>query len=274
MLDFDILAAAFDRQSSLTIYCAVRRPSNDLEATVYPAWLIKDYGEPFEESLAESEDGSLEQVLLFSDCRNPDARQEVLNPWRYEAEKAGAEVIRRGLTANQAFLHSRTVEWILTCIQHVPWSKTDFIDQDEFDIGEGLVTTLRNAWVTSHQVCRQLANGNVPKREAAGHEPQVSVQDGDGLGPREPLTPNDRCILQAMLELNATALKPEIGPKIVRTALHRGDAKRAFERLIARRFVDSKEGRGGGYWLTQSGLKAAKTLLGIGATDSHTDCTD
>jgi hypothetical protein len=181
MLDFDSLAAAFDRQSSLTIYCAVRQLSSDLAATVYPAWLIKDYGEPFEESRSESADGSIDQVLLFSDCRNPDARQEVLNPWRYEAEKAGAEVIRRGLTASQGFLHSRTVEWILTCIQHVPWSKTDFIDQDEFDIAEGLVTTLRNAWVTSDEVCRQLAKGDAPKGEATGHEPQVSVQDGDGI---------------------------------------------------------------------------------------------
>jgi hypothetical protein len=181
MLDFDSLAAAFDRKSSLTIYCAVRQLSSDLEATVYPAWLIKDYGEPFEESRSESADGSIDQVLLFSDCRNPDARQGVLNPWRYEADKAGAEVMRRGWTANQGFFHSETVEWVLTCMQHVPRSKTDFIDQYKFDIGKGLVTTLSNAWVTSHQVCRQLAKRDVPKGEAAGHEPQVSVQDGDGV---------------------------------------------------------------------------------------------
>ena len=170
MLDFDSLAASFNRQYPLTIYCAVRRPSNDLESMVYPAWLIKEYGEPFDESRSESVEGSIEQVLLFSDCVDHDAWQAILDPWRCEAEKAGAEVIRRGLASNQGFLHSETVEWVLACIQHVPRSKTDFIDQDEFDIGKGLVTTLRNAWVTSDEVCRQLAKGEVPTRDAAGGE--------------------------------------------------------------------------------------------------------
>jgi hypothetical protein len=167
MSDFDSLAPEFNHQSSLTIYCAVRRPSSDFDAMVYPAGLIQFYGNPFEESLAESADGSLEQVLLFSDSgRN----LKVLDDWRCEAKRAGAEVIRQGLTANQGFLHSGTVEWVLACTRILGDLKTDFIDQDKFDASKGLVTTLRNAWVESEKVFRKLAERSVPRVGAAGYE--------------------------------------------------------------------------------------------------------
>jgi hypothetical protein len=154
VLEFDTLAPEFNQQSPLTVYCAVRSPSSDFDAMVYPAGLIQFYGNPFEESLAESADGSLEQVLLFSDCgSNP----KVLDDWRREAKRAGAEVIRQGLTANQGFLHSETVEWVLACTRICGDLKTDFIDQDKFDASKGLVTTLQNAWVESGKVFRKLA---------------------------------------------------------------------------------------------------------------------
>jgi hypothetical protein len=160
-------------------------------------------------------------------------------------------------------------------------NRTEFVDLFkekkgfEFDLTKGILTSIEDTPKKSARLMEEYATRLAESSAVdAPRNQEPGDNQGDGLGPREPLTPNDRCILQAMFELNATALKPETGPKIVRTALHRGDAKRAFERLIASRFVDSKDGRGGGYWLTQSGLKAAKTLLGIGATDSHTDCTD
>jgi hypothetical protein len=167
MSDFERLASAFNRQSPLTVYCAVRSPSSDFEAMVYPEGLIQFYGNPFEESLAESEDGSLEQVLLFSDKGNI---SEVLDDWRWLAIKAGSEVIRLGLTADQRFLHSETVEWVLACIRNIGGFKTGFIDKDKFDIGKGLVTTLPNAWDMRSFVCLQLEERSVPRDIAAGIE--------------------------------------------------------------------------------------------------------
>ncbi len=75
-----------------------------------------------------------------------------------------------------------------------------------------------------------------------------------------PLTDNDRDILLAMLELNATITEPKTGPEIMNAAIHRGDAKRAFKRLKFNGLVHSKQGRTGGYWLTDSGIALAKTL--------------
>ena len=167
MLDFGSLAASFNRQSPLTIYCAVRRPSNDLEAMVYPAWLIQAYGDPFEESLSESDDGCIEQVLLFSDCGS---NREVLDDWRGFSNQAGLELIRVGLPNNPRLGHSPTIEWLLGCLRILEGLKTDFLDQDRFDQSKGLVTTLGNAWGMSSLVCLKLAKGEVPKVEAAGHD--------------------------------------------------------------------------------------------------------
>jgi hypothetical protein len=136
-------------------------------------------------------------------------------------------------------------------------------DRPEFELDKdkGRVIEFSNVCDDAADLLEKLATRlgessavDAPKNQESGDN------QGDGRGPRERLTTNDRCIWKAMLELNATALKPETGPTIVKAALYRGDAKRAFTRLIAWGFVGSKGGRGGGYWLTESGVNAVKTL--------------
>lgn len=83
-----------------------------------------------------------------------------------------------------------------------------------------------------------------------------------------PLTENDRCILKAMRSLGATTLKLETATTIVEAALYRGDAKKAFTRLIDLGLVASRGSRGGGYWLTYLGERVAAEIQ---KTDSHTD---
>jgi len=89
-----------------------------------------------------------------------------------------------------------------------------------------------------------------------------------------PLTENDRSILSAMLDLNATSLNPEPARVIIPLALYLGDAKRAFDNLIGNGFVASKCGRSGGYWLTKRGIEVAKELANNGATVRPTVCND
>ncbi|MEM7473711.1 MAG: hypothetical protein AAF483_01880 [Planctomycetota bacterium] len=81
------------------------------------------------------------------------------------------------------------------------------------------------------------------------------------------LTENDRFILVAMLNLKAFATKPETGRSVVEAALFRGDVKRAFRNLVANKLVDSKKGKSGGYWLTETGAALAAELKSIGATN-------
>lgn len=117
------------------------------------------------------------------------------------------------------------------------------------------------------------------RQEVAAQRRGISPHDPESDLPESvrPLAPNDRFLLITMLELNATAIKPESGATIVMAALYRGDHKRAFKALINSKLVDSKDGRGGGYWLTKAGEEAARQLLRIskenGATVSPTDCT-
>ncbi|MBB3207501.1 hypothetical protein FHS27_003326 [Rhodopirellula rubra] len=77
------------------------------------------------------------------------------------------------------------------------------------------------------------------------------------------LTENDRAILSAMLGLKAYPAKKENAQTIVKTALYRGDQKRAFDNLKGLQLVDAKEGRGGGYWLTELGESVAQGLSAI-----------
>tara|TARA_A100001391_G_C5044452_1_gene271754 strand:- start:307 stop:1236 length:930 start_codon:yes stop_codon:yes gene_type:complete len=83
---------------------------------------------------------------------------------------------------------------------------------------------------------------------------------------RSPLTENDRCLLSAMLQLDAGKHYPKSGSMVVGTALYSGDTKRAFDNLLANGLVKSKTGRGGGYWLTGDGRLWAEYLSGNGAT--------
>lgn len=81
-----------------------------------------------------------------------------------------------------------------------------------------------------------------------------------------PLSENDRSILTAMLEIDAAIHNPQSAATIVKTALYSGDQKRAFENLMLNGLVKSKEGRAGGYWLTDTGIELAKRLSANGAT--------
>lgn len=87
-----------------------------------------------------------------------------------------------------------------------------------------------------------------------------SADDGDRIESDGPLTPNDRCIVQAMHELGATIANPQSAETIIKAALDAGDEKRAFVRLKLYKFVDAKGGRGGGYWLTAKGVVLAEEL--------------
>lgn len=75
-----------------------------------------------------------------------------------------------------------------------------------------------------------------------------------------PLTDNDRLLLQTMAELDARGHKPETGAVIVKTALYSGDEKRAFRNLLLNKLVRSKRGKSGGYWLTKTGDELEKRL--------------
>jgi len=93
-------------------------------------------------------------------------------------------------------------------------------------------------------------------------KPAIEVEVGE-LNPdelTEPLTDNDRDILIAMLEAGSSKVSPTKGDGIIRLALGSGDKNKAFQRLVANRLVESKGGKGGGYWLTMCGLKIAKGL--------------
>ncbi len=72
-----------------------------------------------------------------------------------------------------------------------------------------------------------------------------------------PLTENDRSILEAMLELGATSDMPKTAVEVVDCALSRESNGKDFQRLKKKGYVEAKAGTG--YWLTEQGLKAAKT---------------
>lgn len=98
--------------------------------------------------------------------------------------------------------------------------------------------------------------------------PSGTREHSDNVLPelKEPLTKNDRLILLAMLELDAGKHHPHSAAVVVKTALYRGDQKRAFVNLKLNNLVDSKEGRGNGYWLTEDGILWAEWLATNGAT--------
>ena len=84
-------------------------------------------------------------------------------------------------------------------------------------------------------------------------------QKGD-LG--ESLDPNSKTILQAMGELECTELNRMKASEIVKAALYSGDEKRVFDQLKRLALIASKEGRGGGYWLTKKGESVALKING------------
>ena len=99
----------------------------------------------------------------------------------------------------------------------------------------------------------------------------------NGLELDGPLTENDRCIIQAMIDLGATIDNPQSAVVILRSALAQRNNKHEFVRLKAYGIVESKVGRGGGYWLTDKGRALAVAMrkrCRNGATVSPTDCTD
>lgn len=87
-----------------------------------------------------------------------------------------------------------------------------------------------------------------------------SADDGDRIESDGPLTPNDRCIVQAMHELGATIANPQTAATIIKVALNKGDEKRAFVRLKLYGYIDAKGGKNGGYWLTAKGVILAEEL--------------
>jgi hypothetical protein len=76
----------------------------------------------------------------------------------------------------------------------------------------------------------------------------------------EPLTENDRFILEAMLDLGAMPDNPKSSADILKAALDGSESSKAFSRLRKAGYIDAKTGIG--RWLTESGLQAAKALCG------------
>jgi hypothetical protein len=99
----------------------------------------------------------------------------------------------------------------------------------------------------NQRITREFRAGGVVPRES-------------GLG--ESLDPNSKSILQAMSELGCTELNRMKAREIVRAALYTGDEKRVFDQLKRLELIASKEGRGGGYWLTAKGESVALRLNG------------
>lgn len=89
----------------------------------------------------------------------------------------------------------------------------------------------------------------------------VTNTDGDGSELDGPLTDNDRCILAAMLELNADQLHPRSKQDILSVATYSGsDDKRAFNRLKRMKLVIGKTGPSGGMYLTNKGKQIASDV--------------
>ena len=87
----------------------------------------------------------------------------------------------------------------------------------------------------------------------------------------ESLDPNSKIILQTMLELNCNEFNRLSATEIIKAALYSGDEKRAFNQLKRLGLVTSKEGRSGGYWLTEKGTNMGSKING--GTVTPTDCT-
>ncbi len=88
------------------------------------------------------------------------------------------------------------------------------------------------------------------------------------------LTENDRDILQAMLELNATKINPQTAEHSSRLPFSRGPQESVYAVLKQLRFVNQNLVEVAGVWLTHEGKLRRKEIAGIGATDSPTVCTD
>lgn len=122
-----------------------------------------------------------------------------------------------------------------------------------------------------------------PKKRNKPEKPQEQGVNPNGNTHRNgleldgPLTENDRCIIQAMIDLGTTIDNPQSAVVILRSALAQRNNKHEFVRLKAYGIVESKVGRGGGYWLTDKGRALAVDMrkrCRNGATVSPTDCTD
>ncbi|WP_145123785.1 hypothetical protein [Rosistilla oblonga] len=90
---------------------------------------------------------------------------------------------------------------------------------------------------------------------AEGSQAEMAGQ----FGVVEPLTDNDRCILLAMLDLNAYIETPISSDIILNHAMNgASDRKRAFDRLKANKLIGAK--RRHGRWLTDLGKQVANSL--------------
>lgn len=107
---------------------------------------------------------------------------------------------------------------------------------------------------------------NRTRVNAKPREAQLSELIGV-LPSNEPLSERAQCVLSAMLELGAVDSDHRHSTEaIAEKALGRGADANALKSVMAelktRNLIDSKTGRGGGCWLTESGRQRAEKLRG------------
>ncbi|WP_436715479.1 hypothetical protein U8335_23820 [Roseiconus lacunae] len=115
--------------------------------------------------------------------------------------------------------------------------------------------------VAVHTEAIRRAASDLPREQPGDSEaPTKGPGDCPWQTLEEPLLQADRDILQAMLEIDAIVSSPKSAEEITRQAIGRVDRKRGFGRLRRNGLVEVKIGRGGGYWLTEKGLRVARYL--------------
>lgn len=118
---------------------------------------------------------------------------------------------------------------------------------------------------SKHLVVYRMTPAAVSKTKAAAKPASVQLTEVFGAPAREePLSERAQHVLQAMLVLDAVdSDRRRATEEIAAKALGNLDAnalKSVMAELKTRELIDSKTGRGGGCWLTDSGLQRAQKL--------------
>lgn len=196
-------------------------------------------------------------LFVESACVNPKTSEyRAFSKWKQKVSEAVRICRDLNIAGFKETFHDDLVLWVLNIMQNEParyaqdlMQKID-VNADKnnfkFDGNIGLTTRFPSLPDASAAFCNNLSTREVSASEN---------NNNDG-----PLTPNDRCIVQAMHELGATIVSPQSASTIIKVALNKGDEKRAFVRLKLYGYVDAKGGKNGGYWLTDKGVVLAEEL--------------
>lgn len=136
-------------------------------------------------------------------------------------------------------------------------------DEDQLECTScGRAIPRRSQPIVVYRLTNQALNRN--RASAKSREAQLSELIGV-LPSNDPLSERAQCVLSAMLELGAVDSDHRYSTEaIAEKALGRGADANALKSVMAelktRSLIESKTGRGGGCWLTESGRQRAEKL--------------